>query len=70
MYLLHELVHAAVEPYVGETEYTDGRVPYHGPVFVSECNRVGALLGLPPVDPDDGCIWPMVLFGYELLVDE
>ena len=70
--LLHELVHAALEPWVGEAEYPDGRVPYHGPAFVAECNRIGGLLGLPYLDADDGYGWPWLLLQpeYDLDVDQ
>lgn len=44
--LLHEMVHAFAQEISGDLE-TGYRG--HGPAFAAECNRIGALLGLPAV---------------------
>lgn len=48
--LLHELIHIRL------SEHTQGDP--HGPVFTRECNRIGAVLGLPPVAEGDSWAWP------------
>lgn len=44
--LLHEMVHQYHQEVTGVTEDSYSG---HGPAFRDECNRIGALLGLPPV---------------------
>ena len=44
--LLHETIHQYQEEVTG---LTDDGYKGHGPAFRDECNRIGALLGLPPV---------------------
>jgi hypothetical protein len=46
--LLHESVHQYHDETTGLTEAS---YRGHGPAFAAECNRIGALLGLPPVRP-------------------
>jgi hypothetical protein len=43
---LHETIHQFCHEVIGDLE-----VSYkgHGPIFAGECNRIGAMLGLPPV---------------------
>lgn len=58
--LLHELVHNYLDLLYPDTdEYDHGVVQYHGPVFRDECNRIGAVLGLPEVDEEHCWYWPM-----------
>lgn len=47
--LLHEMAHMAVI----EDENDD-----HGPLFTSECNRVGVLIGLDFVEIEESWNWP------------
>lgn len=49
--ILHELIHVALFE-EGHHEH------WHGPLFVAECDHVGALLGLPEVPPEDADFWP------------
>lgn len=44
--LLHEMIHQYHMELTGRTEETYGG---HGPAFRDECNRIGAVLGLPKV---------------------
>jgi hypothetical protein len=46
--LLHETIHQYHNERTGKNE---DAYHGHGPAFAGECNRVGALLGLPPVRP-------------------
>lgn len=47
--LVHEMIHMAVP-------LTDA--DHHGPLFLAEANRVGALLGLEECDITDAWYWP------------
>lgn len=44
--LLHEMVHAYMQEIAGDLE---AGYAGHGPLWTEQCNRIGALLGLPPV---------------------
>jgi hypothetical protein len=44
--LLHEMIHQWAQEITGETERS---YHGHGPAFRDQCNRIGAVLGLPPV---------------------
>ena len=58
--LLHECIHAWLELRYGydfEAD-TSAESEHHGPVFTRECNRIGARLGLPPIDEDSSWSWP------------
>lgn len=46
--LLHEMIHQYHFEITGKTEDS---YKGHGPAFAAECNRIGALLGLPEVRP-------------------
>lgn len=52
--LLHELIHVALFA-AGHRDH------WHGPLFVTECNRVGAIRGLAMVSADDAEFWPAVV---------
>ena len=43
--LLHEMIHV----WQAETGNSEPGYQGHGPKFAAECNRIGAILGLPPV---------------------
>lgn len=58
--LLHEMVHCYLDVmFPRDDEYALGVIPFHGPMFTAEANRVGALLGLPEVDEEHAWSWPM-----------
>jgi hypothetical protein len=57
--LLHEMVHVYLD-LQGVDEYEHGTPAYHGPRFTAECNRIGAVLGWPPVEEHDSGAWPHV----------
>jgi hypothetical protein len=44
--LLHEMIHQHCHEILGRPEFSYNG---HGPVFKSECNRIGAIMGLSPV---------------------
>lgn len=69
--LLHEMIHLLLDR-AGVDEYEHGPVAWHGPKFAAECNRIGALLGLPHYDVDDVWAWPdaHLFVNYEPTVDE
>jgi hypothetical protein len=66
--LLHELVHLHLDR-LEVDEYEHGTVAWHGPRFVQECNRIGALLGLPPTNVDEAWSWPDS-FDWDPVEDE
>ena len=71
--LLHEQIHASCYYKGGPDEFALGESPDHGPHFTAEANRVGALLGFPPVCVDLAWNWPECLdldFWPEPAVDE
>lgn len=55
--LLHEMVHLHLDQR-GVDEWDSGEVAYHGPRFTAECNRIGALLGLPEYGDEASWYWP------------
>lgn len=54
--LLHEMIHIAVPEHEND---------FHGPLFTAECNRVGVLIGLEPVDVHDAWNWPAHHLDHE-----
>lgn len=55
--LLHEACHAYLDLFSVD-EYEHGVVAYHGETFCAEVNRIGEMLGMPPVELDDCWYWP------------
>lgn len=70
--LLHELIHAWLHVAGDADEWHLGVVAHHGPAFTAQCNRVGRVLGLPPVDVDESWVWPWSAMGrsYAPTIDE
>ncbi len=60
--LLHEMVHVYLD-FHDVDEWQDGPVPWHGPRFVEEANRIGRELGLPEVTEETAWYWPT--FAYD-----
>jgi hypothetical protein len=44
--LLHEMVHQFTQEIIGKSELSYSG---HGPIFKEQCNRIGEIIGLPPV---------------------
>lgn len=55
--LLHEMIHLFLDS-LGVDEFEAGEVPDHGPRFTAECNRIGALLGIPEYCDASSWYWP------------
>lgn len=67
--LLHEMIHVWL--YLGgdQDEWHLGTVAHHGPSFTAQCNRVGRLMGLPPVVEEDSWAWPWTAMGESPVTD-
>lgn len=63
--LLHEMVHLYLDMWEVD-EWEHGRIEYHGPRFVEECNRIADVLGLPQIDEDEGWSWPHAVHYTEI----
>lgn len=67
--LAHEMIHIALDG-KGVDEFEHGDVAFHGPRFAAECNRIGGLLGLRPVDEAEAWHWPHFWAGWPEPSDE